>query len=124
MFVVDMEKGFRTSLIINIILFILFLTMTIMFFVKKPKCDVLPTPGLESMSIVEGKIDFKNDVYNYELDVSGISELNISVKAIDNKASINISGNSNFVVGKNIVIVSVKDSSNQVVQYVITVNKE
>ena len=68
MIVVDMEKAFRISLIINIILFILFGVMTVLFITKKTECPKTNQKyGLKNIVIDEANISFKNDQYTYDV---------------------------------------------------------
>ncbi len=129
MIVVDMEKAFRISLIINIILFILFGTMTVLFITKKtacPKNTENQKYGLKNIVITEANIPFKNDQYTYDvyLEDTTVDKLNIKATPYNNDAEINISGNHGLAGANKKVTITVYDIDNKEYEYIININKK
>lgn len=84
---------------------------------------------LKSLSIegIELSPEFAKDTYSYTATLSdaSVNELHVSAEANNEKAKIEISGNTNLVEGNNTinVLVTLEDSSTQAI-YQIIVNKE
>ena len=85
--------------------------------------------GLASLKIngVSLKESFKSNVYEYSVDLKGkeeLTKLDITAKANNENATIEIKGNDNFVVGENTVTITVKSrDGEESVTYKIVVNK-
>ena len=125
MIVVDMEKAFRVSLIINIILFILFGTMTVLFITKKTDCPKEIKYGLKNIVIDEANISFKNDQYTYDvyLEDETVDKLNIKATQYNRDASVTISGNYGLTGANKKVKVIVEDINDEIYEYIININK-
>lgn len=82
--------------------------------------------GLTSLKIKDTSIAtmFKPEVYNYEIDIKDVTELEIEAIANDETATIEILGNENLQEGENIItiIVSAKEGEEKVT-YQIKANK-
>lgn len=127
MIVVDMEKAFRVSLIINIILFLLFGTMTVLFITKKtvePKKDL--KYGLKNIVIDEANISFKNDQYTYDvyLEDQTIDKINIKAIPHNKDAEILINGNHGLSGANKKIKIEVYDINNELYEYIININKK
>ena len=80
--------------------------------------------SLGELVIAEGEItpEFSTDVYEYTLNVPNeITALNITATPLDNKATVTIEGNENFVVGENRVTIKVVAEDGTAKEYFITV---
>ncbi len=123
MFVIDMKKGFRVSLVINIILFALFIMMMILYFTKGTDKKEL-NPGLQTMAIEEGEIDFKPDRYAYMVEVNNdVDKLTLSLVSYEKGANIKVDGNEKFKEGHNQIVITVSDSATTPKYYYIDVIK-
>lgn len=82
--------------------------------------------GLTSLKIKDTSIAtmFKPEVYNYEIDIKDVTELEIEAIANDETATVEILGNENLQEGENIItiIVSAKEGEEKVT-YQIKANK-
>lgn len=78
---------------------------------------------LKSIEIKDYNIDFNKDVLNYTLKIKSISSLEITAKAEDKDAIINIRGNSNLDNGSKIEIVVISADTTQRI-YEINIVKE
>lgn len=127
MIVVDMEKAFRVSLIINILLFILFGTMTVLFITKKVDCPKTNEKyGLKNIVIDEANISFKNDQYTYDvyLEDETVDKLNIKATPNNNDADVLISGNHSLSGANKKIKITVNDIDGEVYEYIININKK
>jgi len=81
--------------------------------------------NLKSLEIEGYEIEFNKDTLEYEITVkSNVSELDITAKAEDNSARVNIYGNSEFEEGENTVTIVVTAEDGSEKEYKITVNKK
>jgi len=78
---------------------------------------------LSNINIEGYSIEFKRDVYEYELDINNEDYLYITPTKETESATYNIKGNSNLVNGSKIII-SVSDTEGSTREYIITVHKE
>ena len=123
MFTIDMKKGFQVSFVINIVLAVLLIVMTILYFIKGNNNEI-ENPGLQTMIIEEGEINFDPNRYAYLIEVdSSVENLNIIVVPYEKDASVSLKGNENLKEGYNQVIVTVSDSSSKPKYYYIDVIK-
>ena len=127
MIVVKMEKAFRISLIINIAIFILFVTMTILFITKKSveECPKEMDYGLKNIVIDEANIPFRNDQYTYDiyLEDETVDRLNIKAMPYNADANISISGNHGLAGANKKITITVTDINDEVYEYIVNVNK-
>ena len=126
MIVVDMEKAFRISLIINIVLFILFGVMTVLFITKKTECpNTNQKYGLKNIVIDEANISFKNDQYTYDvyLEDDTVDKLNIKATPYNNESEIIISGNHGLAGANKKITITVYDINDEAYEYIININK-
>lgn len=91
----------------------------------------LPKVELETLTVEGYSItpEFESDVYEYELTINDVSikELTLNVQAKDEDATIEILGNENFELGKNIITILVKTGEGEdeeVTTYQLIVNIE
>ncbi len=79
---------------------------------------------LKSLEIKDFEIDFKNDLYQYQIntDDKDLTKLEISFETEDENAKTEIIGNENFTIGKNQVIIIVTAENGDTQTYAITVN--
>ena len=123
MFVIDMKKGFQVSFIINLILAILLIIMTILYFTKGLGKEV-ENPGLQTMAIEEAEINFEPTRYAYLIEVGNdVENLHINVVPYEKGASVSLEGNEKLKEGYNQVVVTVSDSSSKPKYYYIDVIK-
>lgn len=92
---------------------------------EKPKIE-LDNLTVEGYSI---NPEFKSDIYEYELTINDVNvkNLTINVKAKDENSTIEILGNENLKIGKNIITILVKagkGEEEEVATYQIVVNIE
>ena len=126
MIVVKMEKAFRISLIINIALFALFVTMTILFIIKKTECPKEIKYGLKNIVIEEANIPFRNDQYTYDIYLEDETVDKLNIKAVPNNrdADITISGNHGLTGANKKITIQVYDINNEEYDYIININKK
>ena len=82
---------------------------------------------LKYLNVREGKLspEFNKNVVNYETDVTNdINSLTIDYELDNVNNNVEISGNENFIVGKNEVIIKISNSKGKEKIYKIIVNKE
>ena len=82
---------------------------------------------LKSLDVLEGTLSptFQSNTLMYDVEVSsGVSSLTLNPVLNDSKASYRVTGNSNFVVGKNVVYITVTAENGARNIYVINVTKK
>ena len=82
---------------------------------------------LKYLNVREGKLspEFNKNVVNYETDVTNdINSLTIDYELDNVNNNVEISGNENFIVGENVVIIKISNSKEKEKIYKIIVNKE
>lgn len=79
---------------------------------------------LKSITLENGEIDFKSDVFKYTINVDKtVTSLGVKAVANDSKAKVVIEGDENFKVGTNLVTITVTAEDGTVKVYELTVIK-
>lgn len=79
---------------------------------------------LKSLSVSEIKFSFNRDLLNYSLSVPfNISKLNLSYIVNDTKAKVDVKGNTDLVVGKNVISLLVTAENETTRTYTLNVNR-
>lgn len=80
---------------------------------------------LDDLSISGYDIDFDKDTYEYKINVANdVSSLDIKAVAEDTRSRVEITGNDDFKVGENVVLVKVTAEDGSTKEYRIIVSKE
>ena len=80
---------------------------------------------LKNITISSGKIDFKKDKYNYDVNVTNdVESIKINAEANDPKSKVEVNGPSTLDVGENIFIIKVTAENGSVKEYKVNVNRE
>lgn len=80
---------------------------------------------LETLTVTSYDLEFNRDVYEYRIKVGNdVSSLDIRALAEDSRSRVEITGNSDFKVGENVVIVKVTAEDGSTSEYKLIVEKE
>lgn len=79
---------------------------------------------LSSLKIADYEIDFDPNTFEYQVDVTdpGVSELDIAYETEDENASVEVIGNEDLQVGRNIIRMIVTAENGETQHYTLTVN--
>ena len=92
--------------------------------VKTSEKSVVKEKGLKSLSVNGTEVKLSNNQFSYQLDVaSDVETVDIQAIAKQINGSVSISDIGQLSFGKNDIIIQVKDSDGQVIQYVLTINR-
>lgn len=85
---------------------ILFIILMFSFIIKINATEKINY--LESLSIENYELNFKKDVYEYDITIDEEEMLNINYELSDDNAYVSITGNGNFNSSENVIVINVK----------------
>lgn len=96
---------------------ILFIILMFSFIIKINATEKINY--LESLSIENYELNFKKDVYEYDITIDEEEMLNINYELSDDNAYVSITGNGNFNSSENVIVINVNNDY----KYKINVHK-